>query len=484
MPILTDNQPQAAAKNLHLIFKTHLDIGFTDFSRSVAANYWAKFIPQAIETARTLRESGAQERFIWTTGSWLIYEYLEQAEASARKRMEDAILAGDIVWHGLPFTMHSELMDASLFRFGLSLSQRLDQRFGRKTIAAKMTDVPGHTIGIVPLLAEAGIEFLHIGVNPASTVPDVPPLFVWQHSDNTSIMVMYQDSYGSVYVEPRTGEAIAFAHTGDNEGPQTAAEVHHNYDEMRAAFPNTPVAASTLDAFAAVLLPIKSQLPVVTQEIGDTWIHGVGTDPAKVARFRELSRRRRLWLEAEKILPDDKTFDAFSRSLLMIPEHTWALDEKLHLKDYTHYEAASFQAARSTAPFQKMERSWAEQRSYIEDALNAIKGTPFGDEAERSLARLTPTLPNTEGFTAIDPAALIETVHFRLRFDTQTGAITELVDKKTGREWASPDNPIGLFRYQTFSEADYDHFYEDYIRDKEATKHWSVDDYTKPGMGS
>ena len=94
--------------------------------------------------------------------------------------MEDAILAGDITWHGLPFTTHSELMDADLFRFGLSLSKELDNRFGKHTIAAKLTDVPGHTRGIIPLLADAGIKFLHIGVNPGSTVPGVPPLFRWQ----------------------------------------------------------------------------------------------------------------------------------------------------------------------------------------------------------------------------------------------------------------------------------------------------------------
>ncbi len=122
-----------------------------------------------------MRREGDQNRFIWTTGSWLIYEYLERASRPERDRLEKAIAAGDIAWHGLPFTVHSELMDVGLFRFGLSLSQELDRRYGKVTIAAKASDVPGHTLGIVPLMAEAGIQFLHIGVNPASTPPDVPP---------------------------------------------------------------------------------------------------------------------------------------------------------------------------------------------------------------------------------------------------------------------------------------------------------------------
>ena len=167
-------------RQIHLIFKTHLDVGFTDLARVVVQNYFKKYIPAALRLARELRESASPQKFIWTTGSWLIYEYLEQATNTERKAMEEGILAGDIAWHALPLTTHTELMDADLFRFGLSLSQSLDARFGHRTTAAKMTDVPGHTRAIIPLLAEVGITFLHIGVNPGSTVPSVPGLFRWQ----------------------------------------------------------------------------------------------------------------------------------------------------------------------------------------------------------------------------------------------------------------------------------------------------------------
>src|SRR5512146_2183853 len=154
--------------HLHLILKTHLDVGFTDFAANVVANYFNHYIPKAIDLAARMRESGSADRFIWTTGSWLIYEYLEQASPAERQRMETAIANGDIAWHALPFTTHSENMNPGLFRFGLSLSQELDRRFGKHTIAAKMTDVPGHTRGIIQLLHEAGVQFLHIGVNGAS----------------------------------------------------------------------------------------------------------------------------------------------------------------------------------------------------------------------------------------------------------------------------------------------------------------------------
>ena len=76
-------------KVVHLIFKTHLDIGFTDYARNVVQQYFEDFIPRAIETARLLRHEGS-DKFIWTTGSWLIYEYLERADAKQRKKMESA----------------------------------------------------------------------------------------------------------------------------------------------------------------------------------------------------------------------------------------------------------------------------------------------------------------------------------------------------------------------------------------------------------
>src|SRR6185436_17475502 len=121
-----------------------------------------------------------------------------------------------IRWHALPFTTHSELMSPDLFRAGLSYGQELDRRFGRTTIAAKMTDVPGHTIGIVPLLAEAGVQFLHLGVNAASPVPQVPDVFRWRAPDGSEVIVMYQPSYGETHFPPHMEDGLGFAHTNDN----------------------------------------------------------------------------------------------------------------------------------------------------------------------------------------------------------------------------------------------------------------------------
>jgi Domain of unknown function (DUF5054) len=470
---------------VHLVFKTHLDLGFTDLARNVAARYFAQYIPQALHVAQELRDAGVTERFVWTTGSWLIYEYLERASHAERTRMEQAIRAGDIVWHGLPFTTHSELMDTDLFRFGLSLSQELDQRFGKQTIAAKMTDVPGHTRGIVPLLAEVGIQFLHIGVNAASTPPAVPPVFVWRAPGDAEVMVMYQKgAYGDLQIVPGLDEAIAFAHTDDNIGPQTVEQVRAVYARLRVTFPNAEIVASTLDAFAEKLRQVKSQLPIVTQEIGDTWIHGIASDPQKVSQFRALLRLRRAWRSEGRVESHARELKNFSSALLQIPEHTWGLDVKTHLADFENYRRDGFDAERGQPNFQKMEVSWQEQRDYIDEALNALGNSPLAQDAREALKRLEPVRPVVAARMRIaDPFVPLETRHWQFRFDGR-GALVQLKEKESGRAWASSSHPIGLFCYETFSQAAYDRFYKQYIVRTAENEWWSVPDFTKPGMAA
>ena len=117
-------------------------------------------------------------------GSWLVYEYLEQASAPDRRRMEQAITRGDIAWHALPFSWQTELMDPSMIAGSIGLSQALDRRFGRTTTGAKMTDVPGHTRGLVSPLAAHGVKLFDIGaVQRRYSMPaELPPLFLWKDS--------------------------------------------------------------------------------------------------------------------------------------------------------------------------------------------------------------------------------------------------------------------------------------------------------------
>jgi len=486
---------------VHIIFKSHLDVGFTDSAQSVVDRYFNVLLPQAIETANELRQRGGEERLVWTTGSWLIYEYLEQANTKNRRKLEFAIAAGDITWHALPFTTHTELMDPALFKFGLSLSQTLDKRFGHKTIAVKMTDVPGHTRAMVPYLAEAGVKFLHIGVNPVCSPPQVPPLFRWCSPGGDEVVVMYQTGgYGDVQVIPGGKNVLAFAHQGDNAGPPTADAILAKYNYLKEQFPGHQVMASTMDAFAENIEDIRDRLPVINSEIGDTWIHGAGTDPAKVAAYRSLCRLRTEWEHNERVSWDDPIYHAFSRNILLIPEHTWGMDEKTHLpadeplpfgqlfnKDKS-YRKEEFEIARKTPKFKKFSDSWVEQRKYISDALKSLaSNSELSTEAIAELDSLIPTLPEQKKYQKCD--GIFNTANFKISLDPETGALSSFINKATAVELAGINNPLGLMRYQTFNEDDYAQFMKEYLINMDVNftpewtnSAWAQHDFNKPGI--
>ncbi len=474
-------------RRILVVFKTHLDIGYTDLAAAVLRQYCTRFIPRAIATARELREAGGADRFIWTTGSWLLTEYLERASPGARREMERAIAAGDLAWHALPFTWHSELLDAGLVDFGLSLAADLDRRFGRRTVAAKMTDVPGHTRSLVPHLARAGVRFMHLGVNPATPVPATPPVFRWRAPDGTEVIVAYGGDYGRPVQVRGCPTGLHFAHTGDNHGPQDAAAVRATLAAVRAAHPGTEVTAGTLDDFARALAPLQSRLPVVTDEIGDTWIHGVASDPWKIARYRALLEFRRQVLSRRPRLISTPAFRRFSRELLLVPEHTWGRDTKIVIPKPTgpwviytpgRWKKAEFQRDRRRGLFRGLEASWREQRRYLESAMAALPTRPWRQAAQAAVAACRPIQPARAGLA---PAAgnRVTVAGHELQFD-QRGALVRW-RTPAGRELAGRGHLLGLFSYQIFSPADYERWFRTYVVNHAATETWSRPDFTKFG---
>src|SRR5215813_7381564 len=97
-----DPPPDPAVKRVLVMFKCHLDVGFIDTQANVVRKYNEQYFPQAIEIAAALRREG-RDRYIWTTGSWLVYQYLEKP-MGRRPQVEQALAAGDLAWHALPFT--------------------------------------------------------------------------------------------------------------------------------------------------------------------------------------------------------------------------------------------------------------------------------------------------------------------------------------------------------------------------------------------
>lgn len=494
---------------IHVVHKTHLDVGFTGYAADVAQQYVDVFIPAAIQVADALENAGGPERFIWTTGSWLITHALSHGTPAQRETVDRAIRQGKLTWHGLPFTTHTELMTSGLFEHGLSLAANLDAIYGHRTISSKMTDVPGHTVGMVPSLQRAGIRYLHIGINPASALPDVPPHFRWRSPDGSEVITTYDADYGTSderIPEPFPGQtdALYMAFTNDNLGPPSADDVVALFARLRERYPNAHVRASTLDAFAETLLPHAATLPVVDEEIGDTWIHGPAGDPILLSQFRRLQALRERWITDGRLERDSAESAGFSDSLLLIAEHTWGRDVKSSLPDYVNYTKRDFSRARdrdtvdaritpdiyayalqwlSPHPerpysYSGLERSWQEQRDYATAAIDSLPASLQREaraELDDSTRRRAVPASARSGIGGVRRLG-----QFAVEFGFD-GSLTSVVGTN-GRVHADQDHPIGQYVYQTYCTADYQRWLRDYGRDLRANAAWAFADHGKLGL--
>jgi hypothetical protein len=445
-------------KKVHVIFKTHLDIGFTQLGSKVEQRYIDEFIPKAIQAAEDLRKEGGKERYVWTTGSWLISAYLNQATPEAVLKLEKAIERGDIVWNGVPYTIETESMTKELFEGVLKLSKRLDARFGKKTIAAKLTDVPGHTRGIISPLFDADMKFLQIGVNSAATVPDVPPVCLWRNVDGKEIVLMYQKTYGEDMILPDNKTAVSINFTNDNKGPHTISKIKEIYSKLRKEYPNAEIGASNLNEVAKDIGTMKAKMPVVTSEIGDTWIYGYASSPIMMAKYRALSRLYTQWLKSKELDGDSDIAIDFAVRLGMVSEHTWGLDVKVFLKNWEKYNFDVFSSSRNLPEFRLMESSWKEKEDNIDKAI-AILPKNLQVKAKSEIAEIGKVKP------------LVVT---SVGKPTNVNANGALTIKHKGMQLR-----VGEIAYQTFSADDYVRFQDAYLTRK---VQWAFEDNGKPGL--
>ena len=486
-------------KKVIVVSKTHLDLGFTDYAENIKEKYIHSFIPEAIDLAEKVNTKD-KKYFVWTTGSWILKEALKNPEQ--KEKLTKAIKDGNIVPHAMPFTTHTELLDEDSLDFGLSIVDDLDKIRGRKTISAKMTDVPGHTKGLVSLLAKHGVKLLHIGVNGASALVNVLPCFLWKNGDD-EIVVIYSGDYGGAFKSELVEEILYFDHTLDNHGAPSPQKVLDKIENIQKEYPNYEVIAGTIDDFAEVIWKVREKLPVFTGEMGDTWIHGSATDPYKSASLRTLIRLKNKWLSDGSLNRNSAEYKNFVDALLCISEHTCGMDTKTYFSDYGHYLKKDFQKARkadkvkfnhlfcdmpqSLFPlvslidgrrkrgyYSVIEKSWAEQRAYIDLAVSALSDE-HKNTATTQLARLIPT--QSVEFSAND-VDTIQVGEWTLKIN-KNGGIGLL---RCGDEEIIKENNESLFTYRSFCNEDYKYWLSHYSRNLQETAVWAIGDFARPGM--
>ena len=107
-------------KKIIAVFKTHVDIGFTDLAENVIESYKTT-MPKVV--SQTCEKFGD---FKWTMPSWPITKALE---ANDNTLADELIKKGQLVWHGLPFTTHTEFCTEEELIRGVLIAKKLSDKY-------------------------------------------------------------------------------------------------------------------------------------------------------------------------------------------------------------------------------------------------------------------------------------------------------------------------------------------------------------------
>lgn len=377
-------------EKIYVVFKTHFDIGFTGLVSDVVERYRTEMLRDVNSICEQTESNPPGEKYVWTMSAWPLLQSLEGSGQEERDKAARFLQNRQLIWHMLPYTTHTEFCGLEEWIRGMYVSRELSERFGYTPKDAKMTDVPGHTWSVPSLLAKAGVKILHLGCNPASTPPDVPPVFLWEGPDGARLLTFYsKGSYGTGILPPEEWEHsvwLAMIQTSDNHGPHDPSIIQEMKESIAESGLDAELHIGSLSDFAEDFLSRNPDLPVVRGDLADSWIHGVGTAPREVSRARELRGRiaavesawslAKLAGEAHDSDEIKKRIDESYEFALLFGEHTWGMDCKTFLfpkGSERRYRKKEFLQDKATEPYRLMERSWQEQRDYLNKAEAALE---------------------------------------------------------------------------------------------------------------
>jgi alpha-mannosidase len=502
-----------------VVFKTHFDIGYTDLARNVVTRYRTTMIDKALSVIDRSQSLPPEHRFVWTVSGWPMAQILWPGqEPERRRRVLEAFRRGQFATHALPFSTHTESLDLEDIVRGLEFSSSLHRSLGLPLARdAKMTDVPSHSWAMPTLLHHAGVRFLHIGCNAASSSPEVPLLFWWEGPDGSRTLTMYSATgYGSELTPPKDWTHpvwLALIHTGDNQGPPEPESVEKLIAEGREKLPGVRIRFGRLSDFSDALLKTRPDLPLIRGDMPDTWIHGLESMPAETALARN-TRSRIAAVEALHGLLDTwapgaappADIAAAREQTLLYGEHTWGMDAKRFPRLYGDAWKKELNAGR----YQKAEESYAEHGSYARKAsaiaspalfqhvnvlarsvnvegrrivvYNPLAWTRDGVVElgnTRFVARNVPPLGYRTFREQPLGAPALENEHLRIK--PGRGGIASLIDKHSGRELVNTraEFTLGQYVYERFSNVEVNRFFDAYVKSR---AEWAFGDFGKPGL--
>jgi hypothetical protein len=337
---------------VYVLHHSHVDIGYTHVQTDVERKHW-QYFKEVIELGRETANYPAAAPFKWNVEVlWAVDSYLKQASEEDRQAFVDAVRKG---WIGLDALYGNELTalcrPEELIRI-VDYAQKLRQRYDLTIDTAMITDVPGYTWGIVPVLAQSGVKYFSVGPNRGhrigytlSTWGDKP--FWWESPCKQHKILCWV-----------AGEGYSFFHSGRLDGGrlfgylQRLQEAEYPYDMIQLRYsiggdngPPDPklsefvkdwnekyaypklVVATTTEMFREFEDRYGDEVPTFRGDFTPYWEDGAGSSARETALNRNAAERlvqaETLWAMLDPANYPTAEFDDAWRNVILYDEHTW-----------------------------------------------------------------------------------------------------------------------------------------------------------------
>lgn len=354
---------------VYLLHNTHLDIGYTHTQDDVEKRQ-IEFLDRALELIEKTNGYPPEARFVWQPeGLWPVESYLNQASAAERAAFIEAARGERIGLDALYGNALTGLYNGEELFALVDYAARLREKYGISLESATITDVPGLTWGIVPVLAQIGVKYFSISPNIGHRVghahiQDDHP-FYWISPCGRYKILCWQTGrayswlFSGFQEKPifdylRELEASNYPYDmvqcrvtvgGDNGYPDPHLPEQVKAWNERYAYPRI-VIASTSQMFRDFEKEYGAQIPVVRGDFTPYWEDGAASTAADTALCRQatemLIQCQTLWAMLQPgMFPEDR-FYASWRNAVLYDEHTWGAHNSISEPDS---EFAKSQAA-------------------------------------------------------------------------------------------------------------------------------------------
>jgi alpha-mannosidase len=337
---------------VYLLHHSHVDIGYTHVQTEVEQRHW-QYYKQVIDLARKTADYPAGSAFKWNVEVlWAVDSYLKQASPEEIQAFIEAVKKG---WIGLDALYGNELTalcrPEELIRL-VDYARILRQRFDVTIDSAMITDVPGYTWGIVPVLIQSGVKYFSVGPNRGhrigytlSTWGDKP--FYWESPSGQQNILCWVAGEGYSFFHSgrldggrlfdylkRLGDSdypydmvqLRYSIGGDNGPPDPdLSDFVKDWNE-KYAYPKL-VVATTAEMFKEFEHRYASQIPKVHGDFTPYWEDGAGSSAAETAINRQaaecLVQTETLWAMLNPAEYPTEQFQEAWRNVILYDEHTW-----------------------------------------------------------------------------------------------------------------------------------------------------------------